>query len=247
MLDPVQRLAGVLTLPARATGHAAAGTARTLRDWSANDVDDWGCDSESVRRAFAASKLRWDVAVGGIEQLPQRRGALIVVNARRHALAPIFTALAIGNELGRPVRFVGRPDIAPIGPLLQRLGGLLPIEAELEGALRAGEIVVLGAAHRSDNATTGTIDHRLVGAAVAARVRVLPGVTLSAPLQRAARVELGAPVKRTRIRRGPLAELELADELQRRIDELSVEFGGPLTGTVLDWIPNVGFLRGMLA
>jgi hypothetical protein len=26
-----------------------------------------------------------------------------------------------------------------------------------------------------------------------------------------------------------------------------VEFGGPLTGTVLDWIPNVGFLRGMLA
>ena len=247
MLQPVQRLAGVLTLPARATGHAAAGTARTLGEWSANDVDDWGCDSETVRRAFAASKLRWDVAVGGVEHLPRRGGALIVVNARQYALAPIFAALAIGHEIGRPVRFVGRPDIAPIGPLLQRLGGLLPIEAELEGVLRAGELVVLGAGHRSDNAASGTIDHRLVGAAVAARVSVLPGVTLSAPLQRAARVELGAPVKRTRIRRGPLAELELADALQRRIDGLTLEFGGPLTGSVLDWIPNLRFLRGVLA
>jgi hypothetical protein len=247
MLDPVQRLAGVLTLPARATGQAAAGTARTLREWSANDVDDWGRDSETVRRAFAASKLRWDVAVGGTEHLPHRKGALIVVNARKYALAPIFAALAIGNEIDRPVRFVGRPDVAPIGPMLQRLGGLLPIEAELEGALRAGEIVVLGAEHRSDNTTSGTIDHRLVGSAVAARVRVLPGVTLSAPLRRAARVELGAPVKPTRIRRGPLAELELADALQLRIDALALEFGGPMTGTVLDWLPHAGILRGVFA
>lgn len=245
MLDPVQRFAGVLTLPARATGQAAAGTAKTLREWSANDVDDWGRDSETVRRAFALSRLRWDVAVGGTEHLPQRAGALIVVNARQYALAPIFAALAIGDAMGRPVRFVGRPDIAPIGPLLQRLGGLLPIEAELEGALRAGELVVLGADHRPDNAATGTVDHRLVGSAVAARVRVLPGVTLSAPLQRAARVELGPPVRRTRVRRGPLAELELADALQKRIDELTLEFGGPLTGTLLDWIPDLGFLRGV--
>ena len=69
-------------------------------------------------------------------------------------------------------------------------------------------------------------------------------MTVSTPFSRAARVEIGAPVTRTRIRRGPLAELELADALQRRIDELLVEFGGPLTGTVLDWLPGAGALRG---
>jgi hypothetical protein len=246
MANPIKTISGVVTAPARAAGATAAGTARTLRDWSGGDVDDWGCDSHAVARAFAASRLRWDVSVGGIEHLPKRGGALIVTNARSLALAPVLAALAIGDAAGRPVRFVGRPDVAPIGPLLQRLGALLPIEDEVEGALRAGEVVLLGAAHRRDNARSGAIDHRLVGAAVAARARAIPAVTLSAPLGRAARVELGSPVARTRIRRGPLAELELADALQRRIDELLVEFGGPLTGGVIDWLPGAALLRGAL-
>jgi hypothetical protein len=244
MANRVRMIAGAVTAPARAAGATAAGTARSLRDWSGGNVDDWGCDSHAVARAVTASRLRWAVAVGGTEHLPRRGGALIVANARSLALAPVMAALAIGDVVGRPVRFVGRPDIAPLGPLMQRLGGLLPIEAELEGALRAGELVLLGAEHRRDNGRTGTIDHRLVGAAVAARVPVLPAVTLSTPFARAARVELGAPVKRTRIRRGPLAELELADALQLRIDELIMEFGGPLSGTVLDWIPGAGVSRG---
>lgn len=247
MGNPVKTIAEVASGPARAAGAAAAGTARSLRDWSGGNVDDWGCDSHAVTRAFTVSRLRWDVAVGGTEHIPRRAGALIVANARSFSLAPVFAALAIGDAVGRPVRFVGRPDIAPIGPLLQRLGGLLPIEDELEGALHAGELVLLGAAHRRDNACAGPIDHKLVGAAVAARVRVLPAVTLSAPLSRAARVELGAPVARTRIRRGPLAELELADTLQRRIDELLAEFGGHMTGTLLDWIPGAGLLREAFA
>lgn len=247
MANPVRTIAGVATGPARVAGAAAAGTARSLRDWSGGNVDDWGCDSHAVARAFTASRARWDVSVGGIEHLPRRGGALIVVNARSFALAPVMAALAIGDAAGRPVRFVGRPDVAPIGPLLQRLGGLLPIEDELEGALSAGQLVLLGAAHRRDNSSAGTIDHQLVAAALTARVRVLPAVALSAPLSRAARVELGAPLTRTRIRRGPLAELELADALQRRIDELLAEFGGPLTGTVLDWIPGAGVLRGAFA
>jgi hypothetical protein len=145
------------------------------------------------------------------------------------------------------VRFVGRPDVAPLGPVLQRLGGLLPIASEVEGVLRAGQIVVLGAGHTADNSRTGPIDHHLVGAAVATRARVLPGVTFSEPFRRSARVEIGAAVRPTRIRRGPLAELELADALQRRIDALLLEFGGPLNDTVLDWLPRLGSLRGVLS
>ena len=99
MANPVKTIAGVATVPARAAGAAAAGTARTLRDWSGGDVDDWGCDSHAVARAFTASRLRWDVAVGGTEHLPRRAGALIVINARNLSLAPVFAALAIGDAV----------------------------------------------------------------------------------------------------------------------------------------------------
>ena len=34
MTNPIKAFAGVVTVPARAAGATAAGTARTLRDWS---------------------------------------------------------------------------------------------------------------------------------------------------------------------------------------------------------------------
>ena len=43
------------------------------------------------------------------------------------------------------MRFVGRPDIAPVGALARRLGGLLDRPDEVAGALRAGELLVMGA------------------------------------------------------------------------------------------------------
>lgn len=251
MSNPVQRVADVVTFPVRTVAgtavSAATGAVRVARDWSTYAVDDWGRDPDFVRRAVVAGRLRWRTSVGGTEHLPTRGGALIVVNARSWALAPVFAALALGDRIDRPVRFVGRPDIAPIGPLMQRLGGLLPIEGELEGVLRAGELVVLGAAHHATNAVAGTIDHRLVGAAVAAKVKVIPGATLSTPLRRSARVELGPPVRPTRIRRGPLAELELADLAEQRIDAMLVELGGSLTGTPLDWLPLDRLPAGLIS
>src|SRR5690606_39269660 len=120
------------------------------------------------------------------------------------------TALSIGAALDRPVRFVGRPDVAPLGPTLQRLGGLLPLVDEVAGALRGGSLVVLGADHTSTNLHCGRVDHELVGAAVAARVPVVPAAALSSPTGRGARVEVGPAVRLARRRRGPLAEVELA-------------------------------------
>jgi hypothetical protein len=43
-------------------------------------------------------------------------------------------------------------------------------------------------------------------------------------------------VRATTKRRGPLAELELADLVERRIDDLLAEAGGTVTGTPLDWL-----------
>jgi hypothetical protein len=236
-----QRVAQVITFPARTMANAnrAVATAAlgSTRRWFADEVDDWGRDEGHVNRIWALSRVRWDISVGGSRVLPKRSGALIVVNARRFALAPVFAALAIGGDVKRPVRFVGRPDIAPVGPMMQRMGALLPIAAEIEGALRAGQLVVLGADHRTDNASTGWVDHRLVGAAVAAKVPVFPAATTSMLVRRSARVEVGAAIKSARRRRGPLEELETADAVRSRIDALLVEMSGTLTGTPLDWFP----------
>ena len=186
---------------------------------------------------WSLSQWRWHISVGGAEHIPRQAGALVVVNARRFALAPVFAALAIGAAVDRPVRFVGRPDIAPFGAVMQRLGGLLPVAAELEGVLGSGELVVLGSDHEPTNDVTGLVDHRLVGAAIAAKVRVIPAATISTPIRRSARVELGEPIVLRKRRRGPLAELETADAAQASIDALLDELGGTSTGTPLDWLP----------
>jgi len=242
--NPVQQVADVITLPARSAGNQAADLAsssvRTFRSWTANEVDDWGRDNAFVNRVWSLSQLRWNTSVGGAERVPKRAGALIVVNARRFALAPLFASLAIGATTDRPVRFVGRPDVSPVGPMMQRLGALLPVEAEIVGALHAGEVVVIGAAHEFTNRQTGLIDHRQVGAAVAAKVKVLPAATVSVPMRRNARVEIGPAVRIRTRRRGPLEELETADLVQLRIDAMLDEMGGTMTGTPLDWLPTGG-------
>ena len=109
-----------------------------LTDEQAGVVDDWGRDPALVRTMIRAARLRWDVTVGGDQRLPRRKGALIVVNARQLALAPIFSAFALSEAVDRPVRFVGRPDTAPVGAFVRRIGGLLDHPDEVAGALAGG-------------------------------------------------------------------------------------------------------------
>jgi hypothetical protein len=148
-------------------------------------VDDWGRDSALVRVAVRAGHLCWQVTVEGASRLPLRRGALIVVSGRRYTLAPIVTALAVGESTGRAVRFVGRPDVAPFGPLLRRLGGLLDRPDEVRGALRASEVVVIG-----------TGEQRLVAAAIETGTRIFPARTTSIPWSRNAHVEISPAARR---------------------------------------------------
>ncbi len=216
---------------------------RRLVEEPAGLVDDWGRDAGLVRQMIALSQLRWSVSVGGDQHLPRRHGALVVVNARRFALAPIFAAFAISEAVDRPVRFVGRSDTAPLGPLGRRIGGLLDHPDEVFGALRAGELVVLGAAASTglrQVGSVGRIKHEHVGAATAAGVQVYPAATTSSPFGRNARVEIGQATRPRRRRRGPLAELELADHLRDQIELLLDEMGEIRTGTPIDWLPLSG-------
>jgi hypothetical protein len=216
---------------------------RHLIDERAGVVDDWGRDPGLVRQMIGLSQLRWSVTVGGDQHLPRRKGALIVVNARRFALAPILAAFSISEVVDRPVRFIGRSDSAPLGPLGRRIGGLLDHPDEVFGALRAGELVVLGAAPSSgvrQVGHVGRIKHEHVGAATAAGVQVYPAATTSSPIGRNARVEIGQATRPSRRRRGPLAELELADHLRNQIGRLLDEMGEIRTGTPIDWLPLSG-------
>jgi hypothetical protein len=222
-----------------AMSRAAADIVR-FTDEQAGVVDDWGRDAGLVRTVIGLSRLRWDVTVGGDQRLPRRKGALIVVNARTLALAPIYAALALSEAVDRPVRFVGRPDVAPIGPLLRRIGGLLDHPDEVAGALAAGQLVVMGATHNERLRKVGRVDHALVGGALIAGVQVFPAATSSNPIGRAARLEIGTPSRSPRRRRGPLSELELADQVASDIELLLSEIGDLRTGTPIDWLPLTG-------
>lgn len=241
----------VVNFPIRDTaGRAGAAVSRAASDLNASvtrladeqtgTVDDWGRDPGLVRAVVGLAGLRWNVSTGGDQHLPRRKGALVVVNARSRALAPIFAAFAISKAVDRPVRFVGRPDIAPVGPFSRRIGGLIDHPDEVAGALAAGELVVMGAEHNQRLRKVGRVDHALVGAALAAGVQVFPGATSSSPISRDARVEIGSASRSPRRRRGPLAELELADRVARDIELLLAEMGEIRTGTPLDWLPLSG-------
>lgn len=203
-------------------------------------VDDWGRDPSLVTAIAALGRLRFRSLIGGSQHLPARGGALIVVNNRRWSLAAPFVALTLSESIGRPVRFVGRPDTAPVGAFARRLGGLLERPDEVAGALRAGELVVMSSAPELHPRRVGRVDHRIVGAAVTSGTGVYPAAVSTSPWARSARIEIGPMARSTRKRRGPLTELELADQVERRIARLLAELGGMQTGTLLDWLPFSG-------
>lgn len=202
-------------------------------------VDEWGRDARFVRALSPLTSMRWDVSVGGAEQI-RHGGGLIVINTRRFALAPIFTALALSEALDRPVRFVGRPDSVPFGPALRRIGGLLAEPAEVAGALRARELVVLGAAGTSNARQAGRVDPALIAPAINEHVPVYVAATLSSMLNRQARVEIGHALRIPATRRGPLAEVELAELAQHRL-QIALDELGPMRRSV-SW-PSWGLLN----
>ena len=230
-------MADLIEFPRKVAGRAGTAMVQPLRHWSTHSVDDFGRDQHLIGLLTPLAKLRWDVGVGGLHHLPTRGGALLVCNSRRWALSNVYAALALSEATGRPVRFVGRPDIAPIGPFMRRIGGLLARPDEVFGALRNHELVLIACEHTSHARQAGKIDPHLVGAAVLANAPVFPVATMSSSVSRTARAEVGAQVRPRRKRKGPLAELELAEQTQHHLQRMLDGFGGVQTGVApLDWL-----------
>ena len=183
------------------------------------------------------ARLRWNVNVGGVHHLPATVGALLVTNERRWSNSPLYVSWALSQATGRPVRFVGRPDHAPLSAVLRRVGALLDDPREVHGALCHGELVVIGTSSTNHPRLAGTVDHELVGAAVTAGVAVIPVASISSPFSRVARAEIGPPIRPRKKRRGPLAEIEIAEAAQRHLQRILDELGGVQTGmAAIDWL-----------
>jgi hypothetical protein len=190
-----------------------------------NEIDPWGMDADVVAAARSLATLRWRMTVGGTEHVPSEGPALLVANRRPLGATPLLVAAAIGRETGRVVRFVGIADIAPAGPLLRRIGGVMNRQDEVAGLLRAGELPAvwcqprITASHR-----VGPAPPTFLEAALAEGAPVLPVAVIAPPLARRVRIEVG-PAVAARPRPGPLSVAELADAvrhaIQRMVDEAS--------------------------
>jgi hypothetical protein len=201
-------------------------------------VDEWGASPLAVRIGRGIAARRWHVEVGGLEHLPRRGGALLITNPRSWAFVPPMVALTLGERLDRTVRFAGVPDVAPASALLRRIGGILALPDEVESALRGGDLVVVGAAGSQHSLggwldtvlererRAGTVPVAHVAAARRAGTPIHPVAAVSTPFGRSARAEI-APAVRPRLdRRGPLAATELAERVQRRLQQRLDEITG---------------------
>jgi hypothetical protein len=205
------------------------------------DADSWGRQQRAVDVAWAMMRLRWSVTVGGDQHLVGRRGArraaLLVVNGRRNSMNVLVTALALSEATGRAVRFAGRPDVAPIGAALQRLGGILANADDVDTALAHGELVLVSAGAGVHPRHAGDTDPAMLSAAVIRRAAVHPVACLSSPWNRRVRLEVGPAVQPRAERRGPLDELERAEAVQRSLQGMLDTLGGLRTGVApIDWI-----------
>ena len=70
-----------------------------------------------------------------------------------------------------------------------------------------------------------------------AKVPVFPVATMSSAIGRTARAEVGPQVRPRKRRKGPLAEVELAEQVQHHVQRMLDGFGGMQTGVApLDWL-----------
>ena len=105
-------------------------------------IDPWGLDVDLLDRVAPLADLRWSITVDGEGCIPAEGPAVLVSERRLSPSEPLVLALAVRRSTGRVLRVVGIPDVAPVGPVLRRLGGAVDHPAEVAALLRAGELVL---------------------------------------------------------------------------------------------------------
>jgi 1-acyl-sn-glycerol-3-phosphate acyltransferase len=185
-------------------------------------VDEWGFDPDFVAVLSPLLEARWRIRVEGAENIPDEGAAVLVANRRLGMSEPFAVAGAVWQASARVLRVLGVPDVAPIGPVLRRLGAVQDRPDELAGVLRAGQLalVFLDRQYRM-GARVGHLARESVAPAVELGVPVLPVAVTGRELSRWWRVQIGEPVStRTATGSGPLAVAETIDAVRAEIQEI---------------------------
>jgi hypothetical protein len=160
------------------------------------------------------------VSVRGAQHLPAEGPALLVANDRPASALSVGAVIALGRELGRPVRFTGAPDLAPFDLGLRRVGAVVEQPGEVAGLLRAGHLTVVWCrSSLRGGARVGSVRPDLVAPAASLELPVVAVAVLGRRWGREVRVEVSQPL-RSRHRVGPLAAFDLADDARTRLQSL---------------------------
>lgn len=186
------------------------------------EIDPWGYDADLVDLFDPIVGLAWRVHVEGAENVPRSGPAVLVANRRFGVLEPFVVARGVRRATGRPVRFLGVPDVDPVGAALRRLGGALLRPEELASLLRANQVCLLPLGRQLSRWVAGSLAPETLAPAVALGAPVLPVAVVGSPLAGQFRVWVAGPAP-SPDSTGPLALAELAeavhDGIQALLDE----------------------------
>jgi hypothetical protein len=191
-------------------------------------VDEWGLDGDLVRTLLPLARLRWSIETIGAPNLPVEGGGVLVHNRRFGISERLVLDTAVHHAIRRVVRFPGVPDIAPVGPLLRRLGGVLGRADEIRGLLRAGHLMTLPLGREPlARGSAGGADAELLQPALDVHVPVVPVAVVGLEVGWRWKVVVGRPLAYSGSR-VPLAATGLADMARDAVQDLLDEHVGPL-------------------
>jgi hypothetical protein len=182
-------------------------------------VDEWGLDPDLIRFVSPVLAVRWQVTVDRGELIPEHGPALLVFSRRFGLSEPFVLSRGVRQATDRYVRVAGVPDVAPVGPALRRLGGVLERPDEVAGLLRADQLVAVGLGRSPRRQLAGPAPGALLRAALATSAPVFPVAVTGREIGRRWHVTVG-PAVEAPTSRGPLAAEELADRVRAGVQSL---------------------------
>ena len=118
------------------------------------------------------------------------------------------------------MRWVGIPDVVPVGPGLRRLGGVLDRPDEIAGLLRAGEVVGLSLGREpARRHHAGALHPEVLAPVVETGAKVVPVAVDGRELGRRWRVVVGEALEPA-VHPGPLAVADLAEQARAAVQHL---------------------------